>query len=161
VLLIIASTAFDYVIGAHLGRIPASEHARRKALVTLSVVGNLGLLGVFKYYDFFRANIETTLGTSLPALDVLLPVGISFYTFQSLSYTIDIYRGTLRPARDPVEFALYVAFSPQLVAGPIVRAATFLPQLDRTPQLTRAALHSGLWRIVIGLVKKVAVADVL
>ncbi len=160
-LLIVGSTLLDYYVGGALARTSQDRRARRKTLVTTSVVANLGLLAVFKYYGFFRDNVEATLGAHLPELDVLLPVGISFYTFQSLSYTIDIYRGTLQPARGLVEFALYVAFFPQLVAGPIVRASTFLPQLDHRPALGREDLHRGLERIGIGLVKKVAVADVL
>ena len=160
-LLIVASTLLDYVVARRLATLSAERERARRGLVALSVVANLGLLAVFKYHGFFRENVEALLGFAWPELDVLLPVGISFYTFQSLSYTIDVYRGTLKPARDLVEFALYVAFFPQLVAGPIVRASTFLPQLDRRPRLTRADVHGGIWRIGIGLVKKVAIADVL
>ena len=98
---------------------------------------------------------------NLEVLNLVVPVGISFYTFQTLSYTIDIYRGQLKPARNILEFGLFVAFFPQLVAGPIVRAREFLPQLELTPRFDRQRLHDGLYRIGIGLAKKALVADTL
>ncbi len=159
VLLIFASTAFDYWMARAIAS--SADPQRRKQLVTLSVVGNLGLLCYFKYYNFFRDTADHWLGLPLPVLDVLLPVGISFYTFQSLSYTIDVYRGTLAPARNLREFMLFVAFFPQLVAGPIVRASEFLPQLEHPPRVTRDDIHEGLWRILVGLTKKVLISDVI
>lgn len=160
-LLIAVSTALDYYLGRAIAAVPEENRRKRKLLVTLSVVANLGLLGAFKYYNFFRDSAEAWFGWHAPVLDVLLPVGISFYTFQSLSYTIDVYRGTIQPARNLREFALFVAFFPQLVAGPIVRAAEFLPQLDLRPQIDRRDVHDGLWRIMVGLTKKVLISDVL
>lgn len=165
--LILLSTAIDYWVGGRLARTDREDPAQRgqrKRLLLLSLVANLGLLGVFKYYGFFRANFEALLGgygIHIPALDVILPVGISFYTFQTLSYTIDIYRGSLRPAKNLKEFALFVAFFPQLVAGPIVRASDFLPQLDERPRLSADDLKDGLFRIAVGLGKKLVIADVL
>jgi len=160
-LLIAASTAVDYWLAKAIAAVPRDAVRKRKALLTVSVVANLTLLGVFKYYNFFRDTAAMWFGWEAPVLDVLLPVGISFYTFQSLSYTIDVYRGTIEPARNLREFALFVAFFPQLVAGPIVRAAEFLPQLDRRPQIDRSDVHEGLWRIMVGLTKKVLISDVL
>ncbi len=165
--LILISTALDYWVGKTLATLDADDPAlrkKRKRLLLCSLVGNLGLLGVFKYYNFFIGNVETLLagfGIEFARLDVLLPVGISFYTFQTLSYTIDIYRGKLAPAKNLQEFALFVAFFPQLVAGPIVRASDFLPQLGNRPALSRQDLFEGLFRILVGLGKKVIIADVL
>jgi alginate O-acetyltransferase complex protein AlgI len=160
-LLLFASTALDFYLGKAIAATPLDDPRRRKRLVVVSVVANLGLLGAFKYYNFFRDTAVAWFGFDAPTFDVLLPVGISFYTFQSLSYTIDVYRGTIQPARNLREFALFVSFFPQLVAGPIVRASDFLPQLDQTPKLTRSDIHEGLWRIMVGLTKKVLISDVI
>ena len=163
VLLLLASTVVDYALAAAIGAAdPATPAGRRRRhlLVTVSVAGNLAVLGAFKYYGFFGENLAL-LGLHLPPIDVLLPPGISFYTFQSLSYTIDVYRGHLRPARNLLEFAVYIAFFPQLVAGPIVRAADFLPQLAPAPVLTREQFLSGVQKILVGLAKKVLIADAL
>ncbi len=162
--LILFSTLLDFLIGAAIHR--STDPRRRKLLLGASIAANLGVLGVFKYYGFFVRNLATLLGTvglhpSLPMLDLLLPVGISFYTFQSMSYTIDIYRGQLEPRRSFVEFALFVSFFPQLVAGPIVRARQFLPQLDRRPAASERRTGSGLYRVLKGLTKKVFIADLL
>ena len=160
--LILFSTALDYGLGLAIHR--AAEQRTKKVLLGVSLVGNLGLLGVFKYFNFFSAATGDLLavgGVQIdpPVLDVLLPVGISFYTFQTLSYTIDIYRGRLEPVKNPLEFAFYVTFFPQLVAGPIVRASEFLPQLRRPPWLTRERVGQGLFLIALGLLKKVIFAD--
>ncbi len=160
--LIIFSTAVDYFIG--LGMAGTEDKKKRKALLILSLVVNLGMLATFKYFNFFMGSIED--GTAyfggavdMPHLDVLLPVGISFYTFQTLSYSIDLYRGRLEPCRNPIKFAVYVAFFPQLVAGPIVRAVEFLPQLDRSPKVTAREITQGALLIMAGLIKKVAISD--
>lgn len=162
--LIVFSTLLDYWVGgrmAALDREDPSKRGRRKALLMLSLCGNLGLLALFKYYNFFRVELEAAFGVEMPIFGLLLPVGISFYTFQTLSYTIDIYRGELKPAKSLYEFGLFVAFFPQLVAGPIVRAADFLPQLEHRPSLSREDLHAGLFRIFEGLFKKIVIADVI
>lgn len=161
--LILGSTVLDYLVGLGLGA--TDDPRKRKALLGLSLAGNLGLLGLFKYYNFFAGSTRTALSmlfgvdVDLPLLDVLLPVGISFYTFQTLSYTIDVYRRKLAPAKSPIDFAFYVTFFPQLVAGPIVRAAEFLPQLERPPWLTRERVGNGLFLIAMGLTKKIVFAD--
>ncbi len=162
--LILFSTLLDYVLGAAIHR--SADSRRRKLLLALSITANLGLLGVFKYYGFFVNNLAALLEAvglhpSLPMLDLLLPVGISFYTFQSMSYTIDIYRGRLEPRRSFIDFALFVTFFPQLVAGPIVRARQFLPQLDRRPAASERRTGSGLYLVLKGLTKKVFIADLL
>ena len=158
------STLLDHKCGLVIHR-SESERTRRLALLA-SLVMNLGLLGFFKYYDFGVENLQrlfASMGLSFPleTLGIVVPVGISFYTFQTLSYTIDLYRRRMEPARNLLDFALFVAFFPQLVAGPIVRAADFLPQLERPPRFTRERLHDGLYRIAIGLGKKVLIADVV
>jgi D-alanyl-lipoteichoic acid acyltransferase DltB (MBOAT superfamily) len=166
IVLILASTVVDYVVGL---RIHANDAAKaRKRWLIVSLVSNLGLLGVFKYFNFtsqatadvlklfFGIEIDTP-----PFLDVLLPVGISFYTFQTLSYTIDIYRRKLEPTRNFFQFAFFVTYFPQLVAGPIVRASQLLPQLQRKITLRDEQVTQGLFLIATGMVKKVAIADYL
>ena len=160
--LILFSTALDYTVGIQIHR--AATKPAKKRWLLVSLVGNLGLLGVFKYFNFFSeatADVFEVFGVAIeaPVLDVLLPVGISFYTFQTLSYTIDIYRERLEPVRNPLAFAFYVTFFPQLVAGPIVRATEFLPQLERPPWLDRKRIGNALFLIALGLLKKVVFAD--
>lgn len=160
--LILFSTVLDYGVAILIHR--AESQKEKRLWLFTSVLGNLGLLGAFKYFNFFSGATTDALGLfglefEAPYLDVLLPVGISFYTFQTLSYTIDVYRGRLEPARNPIEFAFYVTFFPQLVAGPIVRASEFLPQLRRPPWLDRERVGKALFLIALGLVKKVVFAD--
>ncbi|HKX46709.1 MAG TPA: MBOAT family O-acyltransferase, partial [Planctomycetota bacterium] len=162
--LIAFSTLLDYAIALRLGR---EERTRSRHLLLLaSLVVNLGLLGLFKYFNFFADSADGLvhwlgLDWELPHHQLLLPVGISFYTFQTLSYTIDVYWRRLEPERDLVRFALFVSFFPQLVAGPIVRAADFLPQLRADRDATAERVRWGLARIFRGLAKKVLVADLL
>jgi alginate O-acetyltransferase complex protein AlgI len=161
--LMLLSTSADYWTGAYLAR--ATDPARRRAALVLLLVFNLGILGVFKYYDFFASTLNglgAALGVAgdLPLLHVVLPVGISFYTFNSISYTIDIYRGRLAPARNFLEFAAFVAMFPHLVAGPIVRYADMAPQFERLePAPDRAMWVMGWWFFGLGMTKKVLLAD--
>ncbi len=163
-LLIILSSAIDYALGRKLGQ---SDDLRvRRTLLWSSVVMNLGMLGVFKYFNFFSSSISASLAAlgvevSTLRLDILLPVGISFYTFQTMSYTIDIYRRELEPVKRPIDFALFVAFFPQLVAGPIVRARDFLPQLLTRPTFLAREHMMGIYLIAGGMFKKVAIANYL
>lgn len=165
-LLIAGSTVVDYLCGRAMGAAPedGTGRGRRRTALVLSLAFNLGLLGTFKYFDFFSesfAEVARALGLELSpwTLGVLLPVGISFYTFQTLSYTIDVYRGRLEPRTSLLDFAVFVSFFPQLVAGPIERAVRFLPQVEapRTWDWTRA--RSALHLIVGGYLKKLVVAD--
>ena len=165
-LLIAISTLADYLIGLAMGRLlDAPEHAhRRRVLLAASISVNLGILGFFKYFNFFADSFTELLdlfGMSADpvTLNIVLPVGISFYTFQTLSYTIDIYRGRLKPTHNLLDFAVFVAFFPQLVAGPIERAARFLPQVQRPRTLRPDMISAGLFLIVWGYFKKVCVAD--
>jgi alginate O-acetyltransferase complex protein AlgI len=140
-------------------RMSGASQGRRKALLALSLVSNLGCLAVFKYLDFGIGSLNALLGAEIPLAELTLPVGISFFTFQSLSYAIDVYRHKLEPDPDLPTFALFVAFFPQLVAGPIIRASVFLPQVETAltrplHDLTRAAPL-----FVFGMFKKVVIAD--
>ena len=139
---------------------------RRRYFLLMSLISNLGLLAFFKYFDFFVESAEgvlTMLGVQASdwRLGIFVPVGISFYTFQTLSYTIDIYRGELEPTESTLDFALFVSFFPQLVAGPIERARVLLPQIASPPPITRAGLESGTWLVAWGLFKKIFIADAL
>ena len=158
--LIFASTLIDYCVGQCLKRTTAQ--ARRKFLLLVSLVCNLGLLGFFKYFNFFVESMQAMLaplGWHVGSLNILLPVGISFYTFQSLSYTIDVYRGKIKCCDDFLDFALFVSFFPQLVAGPIVRASVFLKQLETPRYLTWRRTAEGFRQFTIGLFKKAFIAD--
>lgn len=162
--LIVLSTVVDFVLGRFIHE--AKEERARKLGLLASVCMNLGLLGFFKYTNFFLDSANRfgeLFGVSInaPILQIMLPVGISFYTFQTMSYTIDIYRREIEPIEDPFKFALFVSFFPQLVAGPIVRAKEFLPQLERLPSYNVREHGVGLWFILVGMFKKVAVADYL
>ncbi len=166
-LLILASTGTNYVAGLAMGDGKEAAPAdRRKLWLVVSLVVNLGLLGTFKYANFFVESF-VDLGNIIGAgwvfqrLPFLLPAGISFYTFQSMSYTIDVYRGKLGVERDPFRFAFFVSFFPQLIAGPIVRAADFLPQVPRRPFFSSDQAGRAMWLIGVGLAKKVLVADYL
>jgi D-alanyl-lipoteichoic acid acyltransferase DltB (MBOAT superfamily) len=136
----------------------------RKYILGVSIVTQLGLLGVFKYYNFFMENFQNVLDvvgfdSQISVMHIILPVGISFYTFQSLSYTIDVYRRQFKPTDRFLDFALFVAYFPQLQAGPIERGRQLIPQLSRPRALHMLQSSSGLYLIVLGLFKKVAIAD--
>jgi alginate O-acetyltransferase complex protein AlgI len=160
--LIVVSSLVDYTIGILLSSTQAER--KRKLLLLLSIGVNLGLLGFFKYYNFFVDNavllIESVgFQANRSSLQIILPVGISFYTFQTLSYTIDVYRRQLVPTRDWTAFFAFVSFFPQLVAGPIERARNLLPQFFRPTQLHRELVSDGFRQILWGLFKKAVVAD--
>ena len=172
--LLIFSTLLDFYIGKAI--FAAKDKKRKKILLILSLVGNLGLLGFFKYADFaiLQFNIlgqELNLNPDIPFLNLAIPIGISFYTFQTITYTVDIYREKLKPSDSMWEFALFVSFFPQLVAGPILRASHFLPQLRekisnnnistrlRTITIHDTALRFGITLMAIGFFKKMFFAD--
>ncbi len=163
-LLLFATTALDFYLGA---RIAAAEApAARKAWMLTSVTVNLSVLGFFKYGNFLLENFQALLGRAgvvyqPPHLDVFLPIGISFYVFHSLSYTLDIYRRVCEPTKSLRDFTLAVSFFPQLVAGPIVRAADFLPQLAAAPTPRPGRFGWGLMLMTLGLFEKVVLADTL
>ena len=161
--LIIISTVVDFICGQKISE--STEINKKKMFLLLSICVNLGMLGFFKYSNFFVGSFEnllTSLGvwaTTDFRLNIVLPVGISFYTFQTMSYTIDIFRGKLRPTKSFLNFALFVAFFPQLVAGPIEKARNLLPQISSPRILKLEDIRMGLWLIFWGLWKKIVIAD--
>ncbi|HEY2733218.1 MAG TPA: MBOAT family protein, partial [Polyangiales bacterium] len=161
---VLLSITIDYFAARGMQRAP--DETGRRAWLALSLTTNLGLLGTFKYFNFFSESVAdglNAIGIHAHALhlDVLLPIGISFYTFESLSYTIDVYRGQIKPTSSFARFACFITFFPHLVAGPIVRASEFLPQLEKPPRLTPTEVGEGTFLIAIGLIKKIVFADYL
>ena len=160
--LIVLSTAVDYLVGNRIQS--QTDPIRRKRWLCVSLISNLGLLGVFKYFNFFTdsaISLFQRVGLSVPewSLHIVLPVGISFYTFQTLSYTVDIYRGKLKPCKSWLDFALFVSYFPQLVAGPIERASRLLPQITKNRRVTSEQLVAGSWLVLWGFFKKMVIAD--
>ena len=160
--LLIGSSLLDFGVGRAL--MGSTEPRRRKAWLALSLTGNLSLLGFFKYYGFFAESLAVALERlgcplQLPVLNVVLPVGISFYTFQSLSYAFDVYRREIPATDNLVSFLAYVSFFPQLVAGPIERGKHLLPQMESPRLITQSMVEEGVWLIVRGMFKKVALAN--
>ena len=152
--LMVFTIAVFYLCGLAIGH----SERHKKAWLVVSVCAGVGLLGLFKYADFFITSVNAATGMSLPLLKLALPVGISFYTFQCLSYTVDVYRGTVPPQKNPISFGAYVALFPQLIAGPIVRYADVARELEeRTHSWENVGM--GLRRFLIGLAKKVILAD--
>ena len=173
--LLLLSTVVDYWCGMEIHK--SKKEVNRKAFLVLSLVVNLGLLAFFKYSAYIVSLINYYVGTDLVPVnfmavlsnnifgsdfsiyDIFLPVGISFYTFQTLSYTIDIYRRQIESAKNIIDFGFFVTFFPQLVAGPIVRAADFIPQIYKKFSLTREQLGVALYLIMTGLFKKMVISD--
>ena len=160
--LLFGSSMADFLFAIAIDR--ASSSREKKGWLVFSLVSNLGLLALFKYFNFFRDGLEDLMQgigmqPDLPTLHLILPIGISFYTFQSLSYTIDVYRGRLKATRRPVEFLAFVSLFPQLVAGPIERAVDLLPQFQRPRRFDRAQATDGLRQMLWGFFKKMVIAD--
>jgi alginate O-acetyltransferase complex protein AlgI len=161
-LLVCASASLDWALALAIEK--TSRPRLRRALLAVSVTANLGLLCYFKYANFFLESLEQTLRwlgahTSLPVLSVLLPVGISFYTFEAISYVVDVYQGRVRAERRLPHFLLFILFFPHLVAGPIVRGRDFLPQVARHKRFSWARVQVGVQLILLGLLKKWVIAD--
>jgi alginate O-acetyltransferase complex protein AlgI len=161
-LLIGVTTFMDYVVARGMDSSPSER--RRKLLLILSLVVNVGLLVYFKYANWFLDSLEDALNAagasaSLPTLSVILPVGISFYTFEAINYTVDVYRRKAPAERDLGHFMLFITFFPHLVAGPIVRAKDFLPQIRRSKRWDWSRMHLGVRYFLLGLFKKLAIAD--
>ena len=160
--LMIFSITVDWTIGIAMAA--SDDPRKRKRLLIASIVTQMSILGFFKYYGFFVESLEIALGSlgidvSAPTFKVLLPVGISFYTFQTMSYTIDVYRRLMTPVRLWTDFALYISFFPQLVAGPIERATHLIPQVLSPRKVTWDGVHAGIFLVLVGLFKKVVIAD--
>lgn len=162
--LILISSLMDYFLALGISHTPDANTKKRKLLLVLSLVLNLGFLGFFKYYNFFVESFISTFSLfgkefNYTPLNIILPVGISFYTFQSLSYTLDVYLKKMEPTRRIINFLAFVSFFPQLVAGPIERAKKLLPQFDDIKKFDYHSARSGLLLIVFGLFKKIMIAD--
>ena len=160
--LLVFVTVLDYYISVAL--IHSKDARRRKLLLAVSVTANLLILGFFKYFNFFVDSMNlmlVPLGLRLPELQIILPIGISFYTFETLSYVIDVYRGKTEPAHSLLDYAVFITFFPRLVAGPIMRASHFLPQLYRGVRFSKENFILGAQYFVQGLLKKIVVADTL
>jgi alginate O-acetyltransferase complex protein AlgI len=163
ILILVFTIVIDYFAGIWIGR---SIGKKRKWFLVLSIIANVGILAVFKYYDFFIENINKILhsvdihtNNELPYLNIILPIGLSFHTFQAMSYTIEVYRGNQKPEKHFGIYALYVMFFPQLVAGPIERPQHLLPQLREKHQFDIDRVYAGLRLMLWGLFKKVVIAD--
>jgi alginate O-acetyltransferase complex protein AlgI len=158
-LLLVTLTAIDYAAGLCIAR--SAGHGQRKLILVLSLAANIGFLGFFKYYNFLAANLAWLLGRPAGAfaLHIILPLGISFHTFQSMSYVVDVYRREQEAIRNPVDYALFISFFPQLVSGPIVRARNFFADLYKWKRPTGDEISRGALLLLLGLTKKVALAD--
>lgn len=156
-LLLITSTIVDYSLADWIFK--AKKERTKKLVLILSLILNLGLLVYFKYTNFFYEAFTSIVGGKFEPVDIFLPVGVSFFTFQSLSYTIDIYRGTLKPVKNILDYAFFVTFFPQLVAGPIVRAIDFIPQIFKPIVVSKEMIGRAVFLICSGLIKKAVIAD--
>ena len=156
-LMLIGTSLIDWLISWWIFR--AKTRGRRLALMWCSIVISLSILGYFKYANFFLWNWNAMVKGNFQPLDIILPVGISFYTFQSISYVVDVYKKRITPARSWFDYLFFLSFFPALVAGPIVRADYFLPQLRKNLQPTSGMIWAGLWLIIVGIAKKAVIAD--
>ncbi len=162
--LLAASSLINYAAGRLLA-VTVSDSGRRQ-LVAIAIALNLGILGFFKYYGFFMESLsdlldQVGLARDLPFLEIILPIGISFFTFHGISYVVDVYRRKIPAEESPLDVFLYISFFPQLVAGPIVRASDFLPQLKQEPALDKSMVANGIVLILLGLFKKMVIANYL
>lgn len=162
--LLAISSAINYVAGHLIAH--SDDDGRRRTLVVVAVTLNLVILGFFKYFGFFVESAVQALSFAglerdIPLFEIILPIGVSFFTFQGISYVVDIYRRDIKAVKSPVDLFLYISFFPQLVAGPIIRASDFLPQLDQRPRLSLDTVSFALLLICVGLFKKVVVASYL
>ena len=157
VAMLAGSIFVNYALGHYLHKL--SDGIKRKLLLVFAITANLGILGYYKYTNFFLENFSYFSGKDFQHIDIFLPIGISFFTFQAMSYVIDIYRREFTPEYNLLDFAFYISFFPQLVAGPIVRAAHFLPQLKKKISISNENISAGMFLIMQGLVKKAIIAD--
>ena len=160
VIWMVLSIGLGYLFGLLIEKYREKNHGLAKLFLVLSVTSSLAVLGYFKYADFFISNINAVTGLSIPLLKIALPVGISFYTFQILSYTVDVYRGDVAAQKNPIDLATYVALFPQLIAGPIVRYSDIAEQL-RNRNHSFEKISAGMSRFIIGLSKKILIANFL
>jgi len=155
--LLLTLTAIDYTAGIWMSRIAPGP--KRRAVLIMSLCANLGFLGFFKYFNFLGTNLGALFGQTFQPWNIVLPLGISFHTFQSMSYVVDVYRGEQQAVRNPIDYALFICFFPQLVAGPIVRARDFFRDLWKWRAPSAEDVSTGLFLLTLGLTKKMAFAD--
>lgn len=156
-LLLVATSLIDWSLSRLIARLRRPLY--RRLALTASILVSLSVLGYFKYANFFLWTWNTMVQSNFQPLDIILPVGISFYTFQSISYVVDVYRGRLAPTATWLEYAFFLSFFPALVAGPIVRADYFLPQIHSSEGPSKADMFTGLWLVILGVIKKAIIAD--
>ena len=156
-LLLVGTSLLDWGLSRLLVKFKAK--GAKKACVAVSIVTSLSILGYFKYANFFLWNWNQMVEGNFQPLDIILPVGISFYTFQSISYIVDVYKGRVAPTRTWLEYLFFLSFFPALVAGPIVRADYFLPQVEQNSRPKRNEIYLGFWMIILGIIKKAIIAD--
>lgn len=155
--LLVGTSLFDWLLSHALVRCKQQLH--KKLCVFLSVATSLSILGYFKYANFFMWNWNQMVSGNFQPLDIILPVGISFYTFQSISYIVDVYKGRVAPTKTWLDYIFFLSFFPALVAGPIVRADYFLPQVEANKRPTTKMVYAGLWMVILGVIKKALIAD--
>ena len=156
-LLLVGTSLLDWGLSRLLVKLKTT--VAKKACVAISIVTSLSILGYFKYANFFLWNWAQMVEGNFQPLDIILPVGISFYTFQSISYIVDVYKGRVAPTRTWLEYLFFLSFFPALVAGPIVRADYFLPQVEQNSRPKRNEIYLGFWMIILGIIKKAIIAD--
>lgn len=156
-LMLICTSLIDWVLSHLIYR--AVKNGLRLAIMWFSIIISLSILGYFKYANFFLWNWNQMVEGNFQPLDIILPVGISFYTFQSISYVVDVYKKRIKPTKNWLDYLFFLSFFPALVAGPIVRADYFLPQIEENKRPTRANIWGGLWLVIIGIIKKALIAD--
>lgn len=156
-IMLICTSLIDWLISKGIAACKSKKGAL--ALMWLSIIISLSILGYFKYANFFLWNWNQMVEGNFQPLDIILPVGISFYTFQSISYVVDVYKNKIKPCRTWLEYIFFLSFFPALVAGPIVRADYFIPQIEKNNKATRSMIYGGLWLIIVGIVKKALIAD--
>lgn len=157
VLMLAGTSVLDWLMSRAMAK--TSVQWRKRLYAAISICSSLGILAYFKYANFFLWNWNAMVQGNFQPLDIILPVGISFYTFQSVSYIVDVYKGRVEPTPTWLEYAFYLSFFPALVAGPIVRADYFLPQIRQSRHATRPEMYAGLWLILTGVIKKALIAD--
>ncbi len=156
-LMLIGTSLVDWLVSKGIHNVDGKT--AKKCLMWFSIILSLSILGYFKYANFFLWNWNQMVEGNFQPLDIILPVGISFYTFQSISYVVDVYKGKIKPTSTWFEYLFFLSFFPALVAGPIVRADYFLPQLEKNEEATKDDIYGGLWLIIVGIVKKALIAD--
>lgn len=156
-LLLVATSIFDWWVAQFIES--SKNRTERRIALTVSLVFSLGILLYFKYCNFFMSNFEAVIGGNFQPMDLIMPVGISFYTFRTISYVVDVYRGKIQPVDDYLDHLFFLSYFPCLVAGPIVRSCDFIPQLQQNKPATREMIYGGLWLVMLGILKKAVFAD--